>query len=143
MTAKEHLERILSDATELVYAKEEKEGDFWHIATRSRNRTAPKLELFTSEAECKAVWEKFVETMTKRCLPPCIEIGNALFQPRYLLELGCYSDERAHFVILNFGENQTLWLGYAERSTQIKLYLALLEALGEEVTEKDKGPSAH
>ena len=77
--------------------------------------------------------------MTLHCSSPCIGVRNTLFQPARALNLARYSDEHAHFVILDFGGDRALWLGSRDKPMQIALYQALLVALGQEATESDRG----
>lgn len=88
--------------------------------------TAPHthIEYFTDRAQLDLWWEEFVAMMTAYCAPPCVECGDMLFQPHYLQRIV------PHFVVLDFGNNHNLWLGYKETHAQVALLQDLVAVLG-------------
>ncbi len=94
--------------------------------------TAPHthIEYFADRAQLDLWWEEFVTMMTAYCAPPCLQCGDMLFQPHYLQRIVPYSDHRVHFVVLDFGNNHNLWLGYEEAHKQVALLQDLVAALG-------------
>jgi hypothetical protein len=87
------------------------------------------VEQFANVEERDLWWNEFTAIMMGMCTPRCVIMGTVLFQPMYLRRFVCYSNEQAHFVILDFGNNRAVWLGYHQKEDQIALFAALERTL--------------
>jgi len=86
-------------------------------------------EHFVNADERDLWWSEFTTIMMTMCTPQCITMGTVLFQPMYLRRFVCHSNEQAHFVILDFGNDRSVWLGSHQREQQIALFAALEHVL--------------
>ena len=133
-----NLGHILERAPHLLCAKCAMVDGVPHIVFAFNTEPKVHVEDFDSEAKCDLWWSEFIRIMSGMCQPPCIVVNTILFQPTYLFRAVCHSNETAHFVILDFGNNRNLSLGFHQREQQISLYAALIQALGPDFQVRNK-----
>lgn len=135
---------LLARAPRMLYAKREIVDGVAQIGFVFTDAPHRHTERFESVSQCDLWWNEFALMMTEMCTPPCIHAGGCvLFQPAYLRRIMCHSDERAHFVILDFGNKHNLWLGSLNRQTQYETYQDLLCVFGLPRDERDQMPPTH
>lgn len=131
-------EELLSRAVNLLYASREIADGKETIKFAFNTVPSTHVEYFNDKSECDLWWNEFVRMLSELCKPPCISVYKTLFQPHYLRRIMCFSDERAHFVVLDFGNARNLALGYKDKWQQIDTYNALCEVLGSRLLPPDK-----
>jgi hypothetical protein len=112
---------VLSHLTDLLYATCGGTDSAPCATFALKGEPEARIERFENIQQRDLWWDELVSMMTKSCKPPCIVCGSMLFQPHYLLRIVPYSDARAHFVVLDFGNKRNIWLGYKEAHVQVAL----------------------
>ena len=120
---------LLARAPELLYAQRHESGGAPCIIFAFTDEPKRHVERFASVENRDIWWNEFVTIMTTMCSPPCVAIREILFQPAYLHRFVCCTKEEMHFVILDFRNDRTVWMGHRKKENQIALFIELSEIL--------------
>ena len=138
-----NLSHLIARTPHLLYAKRETINGVPSVTLAFNTEPKMHIEPFDSEATCNLWWGEFVTLMSEQCTPPCISVGSSIFQRLYLQRIVCHSNEQAHFVILDFGNDRNMWLGYNAKKMQLVIYQALIQVLSPHLLPPDTSRKTH
>ena len=120
---------LLARAPELLYAQRHETDGTPCVIFAFTDEPKRHVERFANVESRDIWWNEFHNIMTTMCSPPCVTIREILFQPVHLHRFVCCTKEEMHFVILDFRNDRTVWMGHRKKENQIALFVEVTNLL--------------
>ena len=120
---------LFARAPQFLYAQHHETEGVPCVTIAFKDEPKRHVERFARKDQQMLWWNEYESIMTKMCKPPCVAIREIIFQPAHLHRFVCHTKDQIHFVILDFRNDRTVWMGNHKKEQQIALFVGLTELL--------------